>query len=186
MCFLAVAAIRLKHQNTLDISAAGGLLKSCCTSANSRSSQAPIFRYFGTHTRRGVSATVAQDACPQILDYMLDKLMEAESLAAKRLLLKKLLRVTQFTMLLLSVVCVGIMSAACAFNVLASNLFFKSAAEYRAGDSVLGSSMYDNAIDVNDRADNFQGVSPESLSRAALCPHVLTPPPCRYRTSSRP
>jgi hypothetical protein len=115
---------------------------------------------------------------------MSDKLMEADSLAAKRLLLKKFLKISQFTIVLLSLVCVGFMSAASAYNVLASNLFFKSAAEYRAGNGELASRVREDANTINDTADKYQGVSLRSFWRAS--PHALTLPPPRYRKLSRP
>ena len=92
---------------------------------------------------------------------MLGKLLEAESVRAKRLLLKKFLNIAQITLLLLSIVAIGFMSASGAYNVLAAKSFFESAAAYRAGDEATASRVFSLASDINDKADKNQGVRPE-------------------------
>ena len=113
----------------------------------------------------------------QILDYMLGKLLEAESVRAKRLLLKKCLNIAQITLLLLSIVAIGFMSAAGAYNALASKSFLESAAAYRAGDDTTASRVRSLAVDINDKADHNQGVRPErsrcSSRNACMMPLLI-------------
>ena len=73
---------------------------------------------------------------PQIIDYMAGKLLEAESVRAKRMSLSKMFKAAQFTLGLLSIVAVGLMSAAGAYNVLAADAFLEAAAALRGGDNV--------------------------------------------------
>ncbi len=95
----------------------------------------------------------------QIIDYMAGKLLEAESVRAKRLYLTRILNAAQVTLGLLSLVAVGLMAAAGAYNLLAANAFLESAAAFRGGDNITAARLATRASAVNDTGDNYQGVS---------------------------
>jgi hypothetical protein len=95
----------------------------------------------------------------QIIDYMAGKLLEAESVRAKRLYLTRIVNAAQVTLGLLSLVAVGLVAAAGAYNLLAANAFLESAAAFRGGDNVTAARLGTRASAVNDTGDNYQGVS---------------------------
>jgi hypothetical protein len=100
----------------------------------------------------------AAQAVPQIIDYMAGKLLEAESVRAKRLYLTRILNAARVTLGLLSLAAVGLMGASGAYNLLAADAFMQAAAVFRGGDNVTAERLETSANDVNDTGDNYQGV----------------------------
>ena len=78
---------------------------------------------------------------------------------AKRFYLTRILNAAQVTLGLLSLVAVGLMAAAGAYNLLAANAFLESAAAFRGGDNITAARLGTRASAVNDTGDNYQGVS---------------------------
>ena len=100
----------------------------------------------------------AAQAVPQIIDYMAGKLLEAESVRAKRLYLTRILNAARVTLGLLSLAAVGLMGASGAYNLLAADVFLEAAAAFRGGDNITADRLETRANDVNDTGDNYQGV----------------------------
>ena len=89
---------------------------------------------------------------------MAGKVFEAESVRSKRQYLNRILNVARVTLGLLSIVAVGLMGAAGAYNVLAADAFLEAAAALRGGDNVTAARVAKRALADNDTGDNFQGV----------------------------
>ena len=84
---------------------------------------------------------------------MVGKLFESEKVEAKRLLLSRFLKASQFILLLLNILTIGFMMTSGVYNVRAGNQYSQSAAKGRVGDKINAKTLVDVANDTDNQSN---------------------------------